>query len=190
MLPKVPFIVHVHFKPCLKVRKQDGKYNEGWLDGVYGALTNGLDTLSALRNLNIKSKVVMLTVSDNETDVLQAIKLGADGYLLKDSEPEDIIDQLYKALSGELVLAPSLNRIIARSIQGSTNIPSIFNQLTKREMEVLKLITQGGSNKTIGNILSITEATVKVHVKSLLKKLNLRSRVEAAVWAIENKVTL
>ncbi|PCI69536.1 MAG: two-component system response regulator NarL [Piscirickettsiaceae bacterium] len=151
---------------------------------------NGLDTLSALRNLNIKSKVVMLTVSDNETDVLQAIKLGADGYLLKDSEPEDIIDQLYKALSGELVLAPSLNRIIARSIQGSTNIPSIFNQLTKREMEVLKLITQGGSNKTIGNILSITEATVKVHVKSLLKKLNLRSRVEAAVWAIENKVTL
>jgi two-component system nitrate/nitrite response regulator NarL len=151
---------------------------------------NGLETLSEIRKLNINSKVIMLTVSDNETDVIQAIKLGADGYLLKDSEPEDIINQLYKALNGELVLTPSLNKIIARSIQGSINIPSIFNQLTKRELEVLKLITRGASNKTIGNSLSITEATVKVHVKSLLKKLNLRSRVEAAVWAVENKITL
>jgi len=151
---------------------------------------NGLETLSRLRKLNIQSKIVMLTVSDNETDVLQALKFGADGYLLKDSEPEDIISQLYKALDGELVLSPALNQIIARSIQGTANTPTLFEKLTKREVEVLKLIAQGASNKAIGRTFSITEATVKVHVKNLLKKLNLRSRVDAAVWAVENKITI
>ncbi|MBL4590260.1 MAG: two-component system response regulator NarL [Alphaproteobacteria bacterium] len=151
---------------------------------------NGLETLSEIRKLNIQSKVIMLTVSDNETDVLQALKFGADGYLLKDAEPEEIISQLYKALGGELVLSPALNQIIARSIQGTMSTPTIFEKLTKREVEVLKLITQGASNKVIGRTFSITEATVKVHVKNLLKKLNLRSRVEAAVWAVENKITL
>lgn len=151
---------------------------------------NGLETLSRLRKLNIQSKIVMLTVSDNETDVLQALKFGADGYLLKDAEPEDIISQLYKALDGELALSPALNQIIARSIQGTINTPTIFEKLTKREVEVLKLIAQGASNKAIGRTFSITEATVKVHVKNLLKKLNLRSRVDAAVWAVENKITI
>jgi len=151
---------------------------------------NGLDTLRALRQKNIKSKIVMFTVSDNETDVLQALKFGADGYLLKDAEPEETIEQICKAINGELVLSTSLTQIVAKSLRQSDNSISLFEKLTKREVEILRHITRGNSNKVIGNSLGITEATVKVHIKNLLKKLSLRTRVEAAVWAVENKITL
>jgi len=151
---------------------------------------NGLDTLRALRQNNIKSKIVMFTVSDNETDVLQALKFGADGYLLKDAEPEETIQQICKAINGELVLSHSLSQIVARSLQKSSGATSLFEKLTKREIEILRHVTRGSSNKAIGSSLNITEATVKVHIKNLLKKLSLRTRVEAAVWAVENKITL
>jgi len=151
---------------------------------------NGLDTLRALRQNNIKSKIVMFTVSDNETDVLQALKFGADGYLLKDAEPEETIEQICKAINGELVLSASLAQVVARSLQQSSASISLFEKLTKREIEILRHITRGSSNKVIGSSLGITEATVKVHIKNLLKKLSLRTRVEAAVWAVENKITL
>jgi len=151
---------------------------------------NGLDTLRKLRQAKITSKIVMFTVSDNETDVLQALKFGADGYLLKDSEPEEVIEKISKAIDGELVLSAPLSQIIARSIQQSSSTSSIFEKLTKREVEILRHITRGDSNKVIGRVLGITEATVKVHIKNLLKKLSLRTRVEAAVWAVKNKITL
>ncbi|MBV1875963.1 MAG: two-component system response regulator NarL [Cycloclasticus sp.] len=151
---------------------------------------NGLDTLRCLRQAKITSKIVMFTVSDNETDVLQALKFGADGYLLKDSEPEEVIEKISKAIDGELVLSAPLSQIIARSIQQSPNTSSVFEKLTKREVEILRHITRGDSNKVIGRALGITEATVKVHIKNLLKKLSLRTRVEAAVWAVKNKITL
>jgi len=151
---------------------------------------NGLDTLRKLRQAKITCKIVMFTVSDNETDVLQALKFGADGYLLKDSEPEEVIEKISKAIDGELVLSAPLSQIIARSIQQSPNTSSVFEKLTKREVEILRHITLGDSNKVIGRVLGITEATVKVHIKNLLKKLSLRTRVEAAVWAVKNKITL
>lgn len=151
---------------------------------------NGLDTLRSLREAKISSKVVMFTVSDNETDVLQALKFGADGYLLKDSEPEEVIEKISKAIGGELVLSAPLNQIIARSIQQPSSPSSIFEKLTKREVETLRYIARGDSNKVIGKALGITEATVKVHIKNLLKKLSLRTRVEAAVWAVKNNITL
>jgi len=151
---------------------------------------NGLDTLRNLRSAKITSKIVMFTVSDNETDVLQALKYGADGYLLKDSEPEEVIKQISKAIEGELVLSAPLTQIVTRSIQHSSSATSTFEKLTKREVEILRHITRGDSNKVIGKALGITEATVKVHIKNLLKKLSLRTRVEAAVWAVKNKITL
>ncbi len=151
---------------------------------------NGLDTLRAFKEAKIKSKIIMFTVSDNETDLLQALKFGVDGYLLKDSEPEEIIEQISKAVKGELVLSAPLTQIVARSLQPSSGASSLIEKLTKRELEILKQIAHGDSNKVIGNNLGITEATVKVHVKSLLKKLSLRTRVEAAVWAVESKITL
>ncbi len=150
---------------------------------------SGIDTLSALKRAEVKSKIVIFSVSDNEADVLQALKFNADGYLLKDSEPEELITKINIALKGEFVISEPLTQILVRSLRSNPQKNSLLESLTQRELENLKLIANGKSNKDIANKLGITEATVKVHVKNLLKKLGLKSRVEAALWAIENKIS-
>ncbi len=149
---------------------------------------SGIDTLHALKQADIDSKVVMFTVSDNEVDVLQALKYGADGYLLKDSEPEELIEKIHQALSGEMIISSPLTQILVRSLQNPEK-KSPIDKLTLREVEILKHIAEGKSNKAIAISLNITEGTVKVHVKNMLKKLSLKTRVEAAVWAVEQKIT-
>jgi len=150
---------------------------------------SGIDTLSALKRAGVTSKVVIFSVSDNEADVLQALKFNADGYLLKDSEPEELIEKINLVLKGEFVISTPLTQILARSLRPALQKTSLIENLTQRELENLKLIANGKSNKDIANKLGITEATVKVHVKNLLKKLGLKSRVEAALWAVEHKVS-
>ncbi len=147
---------------------------------------SGIDTLNALKRAGVTSKVVIFSVSDNETDVLQALKFGANGYLLKDSEPEELIEKINLAIKGELVISSPLTQILVRSLQSDANP---IEKLTLREIEIIKQIASGKSNKVIANTLGITEGTVKVHVKNMLKKLKLKTRVEAAVWAVENKIT-
>jgi len=148
---------------------------------------SGIDTLIALKRAELTAKVIIFSVSDNKTDVIQALKFGADGYLLKDSEPEELINKINRALSGDLVLSEPLSQIVARSLQGSNDVNPIEN-LTHREFEILRAIAGGNSNKVIANKLGITEGTVKVHVKNMLKKLGLKTRVEAAVWAVEQNI--
>lgn len=128
----------------------------------------------------------MLTVSDNEDDVVTALRAGADGYLLKDMEPEDTLEYLRQGASGKLVISERLTELLAHALRTEGSHPTDAEQagLTEREFEILQLIAKGLSNKMIARKLDITEGTVKVHVKHLLKKLNLRSRVEAAVWAV------
>ncbi len=150
---------------------------------------SGIDTLTALKRAEVSSKIVIFSVSDSESDVLQALKFNADGYLLKDSEPEELIEKINLALQGELVISSPLTQILARSLRPSPQKTSIIDTLTSRELENLKLIASGKSNKDIANKLGITEATVKVHVKNLLKKLGVKSRVEAAIWAVEHNIT-
>jgi two-component system, NarL family, nitrate/nitrite response regulator NarL len=150
---------------------------------------SGIDTLNALKRADVSSKVVIFSVSDSESDVLQALKFNADGYLLKDSEPEELIAKINSALQGELVISSPLAQILARSLRPVTQKKASIDNLTIRELENLKLIAGGKSNKYIANKLGITEATVKVHVKNLLKKLGLKSRVEAALWAVEHKIS-
>jgi two-component system nitrate/nitrite response regulator NarL len=149
---------------------------------------SGIDTLSALKRADVQSKIVIFSVSDNEADVLQALKFNADGYLLKDSEPEELIAKINLALKGEFVISEPLTQILVRSLRSKPQKNSLLESLTQRELENLKLIANGKSNKDIANKLGITEATVKVHVKNLLKKLSLKSRVEAALWAVEHKI--
>lgn len=148
---------------------------------------SGIDTLNALKRAEVNGKIVIFTVSDSDADVLQALKCGADGYLLKDSEPEELIEKINRSLQGELVLSGPLTQLLARSLQQKNETKPI-DKLTQREKEILKQIAAGGSNKVIANKLGITEGTVKVHVKNLLKKLGLKTRVEAAVWAVEKKI--
>jgi two-component system nitrate/nitrite response regulator NarL len=123
-------------------------------------------------------------VSDAEEEVRDAMRHGADGYLLKDMEPDLLITQIRDALSGVIVVSPALTRVLAQALRAPTTTQEF--ELTDRERQVLKSIAGGNSNKMIAQKLGITEGTVKVHVKNLLHKLGLRSRVEAAVWALEH----
>jgi two-component system nitrate/nitrite response regulator NarL len=148
---------------------------------------DGLETLQRIKASGCDARVIMLTVSDNETDVVAALRAGADGYLLKDMEPEEILQQLTDAAGGRLAVSPRLTELLARALRQDPHPRDPESaQLTEREAQILHLVSAGKSNKMIARSLDITEGTVKVHVKNLLKKLNLRSRVEAAVWAVEN----
>jgi len=148
----------------------------------------GIETLEAIKATEVDSRVIMLTVSDNEDNVVAALRAGADGYLLKDMEPEDILERLQTAASGQFVICDRLTELLAHALRDDA-APKTASQagLTHREEEILKLISSGFSNKLIARELNITEGTVKVHVKHLLKKLNLRSRLEAAVWVTNSR---
>lgn len=148
---------------------------------------NGLDTLVQLRTIDLSGRIVVFSVSNHEDDVVNALKRGADGYLLKDMEPEELLKSLHQAAAGQMVLSETLTNVLVASLR--ENRPAEerdIEQLTRRERDILKLITQGMTNKAIARKLSITESTVKVHVKHLLKKMKLKSRVEAAVWALQS----
>jgi len=148
---------------------------------------DGLETLRALREAGISSRIVMLTVSDSDEDVVLAISYGADGYLLKDMPPEEILEKIREAAVGKMAISESLTQVLASAIRGNKSKTNLLAKLTSREHEILKLIAKGLSNKLIGRELDITDGTVKVHVKHILKKLELKSRVEAAVWMVNQK---
>lgn len=145
----------------------------------------GVETLESLRAAGIRARIVVLTVSDSDEDVVAALRAGADGYLLKDMEPEDLMASLHRIIEGKLVISEQLIPLLARALgRSDAHTEPDPTSLTGREREILRLIARGLSNKMIARKLSITEGTIKVHVKNLLKKLGLRSRVQAAVWAV------
>ena len=146
---------------------------------------DGLDTLHAMRAANVTSRIIMLTVSDNDEDVIRAMTYGADGYLLKDMDPEQILERLKEAVNGTMVISEKLTHVLIGALRkGDNTRAQQLANLTSREHEILKLIAKGMSNKLIARELDISDGTVKVHVKHILKKLGLKSRVEAAVWMI------
>lgn len=154
---------------------------------LHMAQMNGLEALGQIRAADIVTRIVMLTVSDANEDIVAALRAGADGYLLKDMEPEDLLVQIQQAAKGVLVISPQLAAILADAIGGRrTGSVDVLATLTPRERDILRALAKGHSNKMIARQLAITEGTVKVHVKHLLKKLRLRSRVEAAVWAVHH----
>jgi len=149
---------------------------------------DGIAILKALKEADLDTRVVMLTVCDNEDNVVAALRAGADGYLLKDMEPEDILQRLCAAATGKLVLSERVTELLARAFREEAAPRTMEEaQLTEREVEILAALADGCSNKMIARRLQITEGTVKVHVKHLLKKLHLRSRVEAAVWSLKQR---
>ncbi len=147
---------------------------------------SGMEALKALKAADLDTRVIILTVSDSEDDVVAALRLGADGYLLKDMEPEEVLHSLKTAAQGRIALGERVAAILADTLRHETQPKPIDSiKLTEREREILSLIAAGCSNKLIARRLKITEGTVKVHVKHLLRKLDLASRVEAAVWAVK-----
>ncbi|MEC8428825.1 MAG: LuxR C-terminal-related transcriptional regulator, partial [Pseudomonadota bacterium] len=139
------------------------------------------------RDNGVTAKIVMLTVSDTDEDVVQAITYGADGYLLKDMSPENILERIREATLGKMVISEKLTTVLADALRKGDTKPNLLNSLTSREHEILKHIAKGLSNKLIARELDISDGTVKVHVKHILKKLGLRSRVQAAVWMINQE---
>ncbi len=149
---------------------------------------NGLETLRQFKKTDLNAKYLVLTVSDAEDDLLEALRSGADGYLLKDMEPEDLCANLKKIAGGMTVVQDSLTDILKQALID----PKLMRKdqdasLTDREHEILQCLANGMNNKTIARDLGISVTTVKVHIKHLLCKLNLTSRLEAAVWAHTNK---
>ncbi|OCF93110.1 two-component system response regulator NarL [Gilliamella sp. wkB7] len=152
---------------------------------------NGLDILRALREKNISSRIIMFTVSNAKEDIITALKIGADGYLLKDMEPEDFIKALQDISIGKVIMDDAISHIILNYMrhgdEPTTKPIHDVNLLTPREHEIFNLLVQGLSNKLIAKDLDIVESTVKVHIKSIFKKLNFKSRMEMTVWYLQSK---
>jgi len=152
-------------------------------------IIDGISVLIQLRKYELTMPIVILTTSSNEQDLLDALKNGASGYLLKDMEPDALVTALRDINGGKTVVATHLTSVLVRFIQGDTTTTEKqgpFSELTPREGEILKLIADGQGNKLIARNLGISDGTVKLHVKAVLRKLELHSRVEAAVMYIEH----
>jgi two-component system nitrate/nitrite response regulator NarL len=154
---------------------------------------SGIETLKKLRASGVSTPVVMLTMSREDADLSAALRGGARGYLLKDIEPEELMPALEAALRGDNVVAREMVGTLARLVRSDAGAgghaqrtATPFADLTPRELEILEHVARGLSNKMIANALDITDGTVKLHVKGILRKLGMRSRVEAAVAAVEH----
>lgn len=152
----------------------------------------GLALLREIRAAGFRGPVLVLTVSDSEDDLASAMSGGAQGYLLKDMEPDDVVDAVQRAVRGETVVAPAMTLKLVNLLQsgGQPSKADALQQLTAREREILEHLARGLSNKAIARALDISYDTVKLHVRHILAKLNLSSRVEAAVFAVEQKANL
>lgn len=144
---------------------------------------SGLDTLEALRAEGITSTVVILTVSDSRQDIKTLVAAGADGYLLKDTEPDELVSLLKQAMTGGEAFSAQVKEYLSEH----SSQDDILSSLTARENEILQEVAKGFRNKQIADRLFISEATVKVHMKSLLKKLNVKSRVAATLVYLETQ---
>lgn len=142
---------------------------------------SGLDTLNALRADGCDATIVILTVSDSPADIEAIVKAGADGYLLKDTEPDALIELLKQSLTGD----KAYSNEVAKYLADRENSTSVFDDLTDRETQILREVAKGLRNKQIADTLFISESTVKVHMKSLLKKLQVPSRTAATVLYLE-----
>jgi two-component system nitrate/nitrite response regulator NarL len=150
---------------------------------------DGVETLRRLRDEGVSdARILMLTVSNAHEDVVRALRAGADGYLLKDMEPEEILESLRTAMRGGVAISPELTALLARALRDdATQVEPERAGLTRREREILGLLAAGLSNKLIARELDVAVGTVKVHMKNLLRKLGLKTRLEAAIWASRSR---
>jgi NarL family two-component system response regulator LiaR len=150
-----------------------------------------MDGLQVIRELKLEqpgARILVLTSFDDDDKVFTAIKLGAQGYLLKDSLPEQLLQALRDIKQGKSSLHPEIARKVLREIRNPPNLPPAENPLTEREIEVLQLVAQGLSNNEVAGRLVISERTVAGHVRNILAKLHLASRTQAALYAIRTGI--
>ena len=154
----------------------------------------GIDACTAIKDAVPSTKIIMLTISDEEADLYDAIKAGAMGYLLKEISIEEVASAIRAVHGGQSLISPSMaSKLITefaalskRSQERQQQVPA--PKLTEREMEVLKLVAKGLNNRDIAKQLFISENTVKNHIRNILEKLQLHSRMEAVVYAVREKL--
>lgn len=149
---------------------------------------NGLEVLEKLKENNVNVKVVILTVHNEIEFLLKAVEIGIDGYLLKESDSAELKKAIFHVIEGETYIQPSMIPLLnSKMVERNVDKEKIA-LLTRREMEVLKLLSVGLYNKEIGEKLSISERTVKNHISSIFKKIEVTDRTQAAVFSIRNKL--
>lgn len=158
---------------------------------LHMAGTGGLEALRLLVEDVPETQVIMLTVSENAEDLLETLRAGARGYLLKNIDTEFLLESIRRAASGESVMSPQ----IAHKLADSLRLPPKENvavadinpgKLSPREREIIVMLARGSSNKEIARTLNLSESTIKIHVQGILRKLNIAKRVQAAVYAAEH----
>jgi two-component system NarL family response regulator len=152
---------------------------------------NGIEATRAISATVPSVKILMLTVSDAEEDLYESVKAGANGYLLKEISIEEVAGAIRAVITGQSLISPSMAskllaefNTLARAAEEKVQVP----KLTDRELQVLKLVAQGLSNREVAGELFISENTVKNHVRNILEKLHLHSRMEAVVYAVREKI--
>ena len=147
----------------------------------------GREILPYLLDTDPSPAVLVLTVSENSAALMECMKLGARGYLLKNINTDFLLDSIRKALEGDSVLSPEMTTKLIQQLKlpPQQEHAAFYGTLTHREKEILSWLAKGVSNKEIARLLELKESTVKAHVQNVLRKLNLRSRVQAAVYAVE-----
>ncbi|OAJ71974.1 DNA-binding response regulator [Methylobacillus sp. MM3] len=153
---------------------------------------SGLETIPLLKDEAPNAQIVMLTVSEDAEDLLEALRIGARGYLLKNIDTDFLLQSIRRAAAGESVMSPQMGGKLADAVRapakGSNATDAV--KLTPREREIIVKLARGDSNKEIARELDLSESTVKIHVQGILRKLNLASRVQAAVYAVEHGLVM
>ena len=151
-------------------------------------VNNGLQTLEKIKKMNLDVKVILLTVHNEVDYLLKAIEVGADGYVLKDSGSAELINAIEIVMGGESYIQPDMIPMLNSKMISRNSDKGKVKALTKRELEVLVLVSEGMFNKEIADKLSISERTVKNHISSIFKKIDVADRTQAAVFAIRNNL--
>jgi two-component system NarL family response regulator len=154
---------------------------------------SGIEATRAIKELLPSARILMLTVSDEEEDLYEAVKAGAAGYLLKESSIEEVATAIRSVVAGQSMLSPSVAaKLLAEfgnlARQAAEQRKGIAPRLTERELDVLRLVAHGYSNREVANRLFISENTVRNHMRNILEKLHLRSRMEAVLYAVRQNL--
>ena len=153
--------------------------------------TNGIETLRRLKDLGIRSKIIILTIHEDREYLFETMKIGANGYVLKDSDADGLIKAIKDVNNGKTYIQPSIASVLVEELNDKEKKDSNYEKiesLTKREYEVLILVAEGLNNKEIANKLFISEKTVKNHVSNIFKKIEVNDRIQAAIFAFKNNI--
>ncbi len=171
-------------KQCIEILNE--KQTDVLLLDINMPNMNGLQVLQYIRETKIKVKVLILTIHNEVEYLIRAVEIGVDGYVLKDSDSSLLKKAIFSIYRGESFIQPELAPILRARLDEKKNMSTSDDSLTKREIEVLKLLAEGLFNKEIAYMLAISEKTVKNHVSNIFKKINVSDRTQAAVYAIKN----